>query len=101
MPVVEYRDKSWLVRAEVRSNETGTVAKTLETAGVTAPFAKDAVYRLMASLADRIQADFKAIGPGRSVLAAPGVVSLSKPRGGPGVRARIGGVRTPQGTRPP
>ncbi|PWT79583.1 MAG: hypothetical protein C5B57_13740 [Blastocatellia bacterium] len=71
MPAVEYRNTTWLLRADVRNTETGTVTKTYETEGLTAALPKDAVYRLTASLAESIQTDFKAIGPGRSYTRRP------------------------------
>jgi tetratricopeptide (TPR) repeat protein len=66
MPALVYQNQAWVVRAEIRDVESGIVTKTYETEGITSSLPKDAVYRLMASLADGIQADFKANGPGRS-----------------------------------
>ncbi len=65
MPALEYENGAWLARAEMRDIETGTVTKTYQTESVTSSLPKDAVYRLLPSLADHVQADFKANGPGR------------------------------------
>jgi eukaryotic-like serine/threonine-protein kinase len=69
IPALGYQNGAWVARAEVRDVESGTVTKTLESEGITSSLPKDAVFRLMAALADRIQADFKANGPGRSYAA--------------------------------
>ena len=66
MPTLEYRDGSWLARAQVRNVETGMVTRSYETDGVVSSLPEDATYRLTSSLADRIHVDFKVNGPGRS-----------------------------------
>jgi tetratricopeptide (TPR) repeat protein len=71
MPAIEYQNRTWLARADVRNIETGAVIKTYETEGAASSLPKEAVYRLMESLAERIQADFKANGPGRSYRRLP------------------------------
>jgi eukaryotic-like serine/threonine-protein kinase len=70
-PSLEYRNNAWLARTQLRDIKTGTVTKTLETAPITSPLPKDAAQRLMVSLADVLQAEFKANGPGRSYIRRP------------------------------
>jgi tetratricopeptide (TPR) repeat protein len=69
IPALGYQNGAWVARAEVRDVESGTVTKTLESEGITSSLPKDAVFRLMSALGDRIQADFKTNGPGRSYAA--------------------------------
>ena len=66
MPSLEWRNGMWLAQAQVRNVDTGTTIKTYETEASSSSLPKETAARLMAALADPVQAHFKVNGPGRS-----------------------------------
>ena len=71
VPSLEYRSGMWLAQAQVRNVETGTVTDTYETEALASSLPKDTALRQIPLLAERIQAHFKANGPGRSYGSRP------------------------------
>ena len=66
VPTLLRRDGTWLAQAEFRNVETATNVATSQTEAIPSSLPKDAAYRLVVSLAARIQEHFKANGSGRS-----------------------------------
>jgi tetratricopeptide (TPR) repeat protein len=71
IPSLEYRNGMWLARAQVRSVEAGTVTNTYETEALASSLPKDTALRQLPLLAEKIQAHFRANGPGRSYASRP------------------------------
>jgi tetratricopeptide (TPR) repeat protein len=71
LPTLEYQNGALLARAQFRNAETGTTMASFVTAPVSSTLPQETAYRLMADLAEGIQAYFKANGPGRSYAKRP------------------------------
>jgi tetratricopeptide (TPR) repeat protein len=66
VPSLEYHDGEWSAAAEIRNAQTGTNVTTVETDRTTSSLRNETAYRLMASLASKIQEQFRVRWPHRS-----------------------------------
>jgi serine/threonine protein kinase/tetratricopeptide (TPR) repeat protein len=69
IPILVYENGAWKARIELRNAQTATNEARYESAPVVSSLAKDAVYTLLASLTDEIDAHFTTNGPIRAYLA--------------------------------
>lgn len=73
VPTLAYRDReaTWLMQVQVRNAETGTTVSSYETTPVSATLSEQVAFKLVTAAAERVQAHFKAYGPGRSYASRP------------------------------
>jgi tetratricopeptide (TPR) repeat protein len=72
LPSLSYRDGAWAAGAEIRNVQTGTNIATVQTEPSPSSLPKETAYALMASLATRVQDQFRVPWPHRVPVRTPG-----------------------------